>query len=585
MQTHLRQLHLYYNEAAFSPEFSATTDPLIKGVNLTPDEQALYAISYTNPARTLLLDKTTLVVTEPAQNPATSTEVVFGRLDPHSYAFTLHDYGDAPSSYGGAPHHLVNQDYVQDRIRIGATVDGDTVFMASSNFNGDGASQTPRTSDEDGMSAAMKNALPGLWNGQTGSYSIANIPVRNTTANAATLRGWIDFNHNGTFDTNESAEANVAINATTATLTWTIPAGVTSGPVNIRLRLSTDQSLLTSLAIPQAASIPMFDGEAEDHQIPTLPVSGNIFNDVNANTILGGGEVNIGTLTLYAYIVKDGVIVDSAHVRADGTYSFTNVAQNMATATVVIGTNSLALGTASTSVNNVQNPANTPAGWVYTGESSGATTGGTDGSLTINVALAGITQQNFGLQRIPESAVNLQPTTGNPGGFNSATVPAGAFQTSNVGANPNTQDYDGGTVNNIRITAFPSNANSITINGVVYTNGGACPPAITCTAWPVGGVTVPYTNGTGPTQAISVDPIEGNVDVVIPFVSIDNTGAEDPTPGSVTIPFRTISLSGTVFNDLNGNAGTAGTPEGGEAVINGTNAGGGLTTGLYCMLT
>ncbi|MGF2413025.1 MAG: hypothetical protein ACQUYJ_11915, partial [Ferruginibacter sp.] len=73
---------------------------------------------------------------------------------------------------------------------------------------------------------------------------------------------------------------------------------------------------------------------------------------------------------------------------------------------------------------------------------------------------------------------------------------------------------------------------------------------------PGAGVTVPYTNGTGPSQAISVDPIEGNVDVVIPFASIDNAGREDATPGSVTIPFRTITLAGTVFNDLNGNAAT-----------------------------
>ena len=561
-----------YTEDA-SKELSATTDVLVKGVNLTPDEQYLYAITYSNPAKIFLLDKTTLD-TIAVQNPATATTASFFRLDPHSYAYTLHDYGDAPATYGVAAHHLVNQDYIQDRLRIGATIDGDTLAVQTTTCNGDDGSQTPKANDEDGLSAAMKAALPGLWNGQTGTYAINSITVKNTTANAATLIGWIDFDHNGTFDADEAASIAVPINTTSVNLLWTIPSDVTSGPVYIRLRLSTDGSLTTS-----AATTVLFDGEAEDHYIPTIPVSGNIFNDVNGNTILSG-ESNISTLTLYAYIIKNGVIVDSAHVLADGTYSFTNAAQNMSTATIVLATNSLAPGTSAASITNITT--NPPAGWVYTGESSGGATGGTDGVLSISLATSAITQQNFGLQRLPESAVNLQPTVGNPGGFNSNAVPAGAFQTNNVGATPNTQDYDGGTVTSMRITAFPSNANSITINGTVYTNGGTCPPATSCTVWPGAGVTVPYTNGTGPTQAISVDPVEGNVDVIIPFAAIDNAGKEDATPGSVTVPFRTITLSGTVWNDANGNL----IQNGAEAVVNGTNTGGGVVTGavLYANL-
>jgi hypothetical protein len=133
-------------------------------------------------------------------------------------------------------------------------------------------------------------------------------------------------------------------------------------------------------------------------------------------------------------------------------------------------------------------------------------------------------------------------------------VPAAAFLTSNVGANPNTLDYSGGTVTNIRITSFPSNANTITINGIIYINGGTCPG--TCTAWPVGGVTTAFTNGVGPVSSILVDPIDGFVDVIIPFAAIDNAGKEDPAPGSVTVPFSSVlplsrltlnaSLNGTV---------------------------------------
>jgi hypothetical protein len=322
-------------------------------------------------------------------------------------------------------------------------------------------------------------------------------------------------------------------------------------------------------------------------------VTGTIFNDIDGTTdgnIDGTGIGLPSSTQLYAYLTNSaGLIVDSALVKSNGTYTFNPLFSSAGTTAyrVVVTTAQVAIGTS--------NPAITlPAGWSQVGENIGTTyaVGNNDGngaanqSIGFNVGSSNITNVNFAIQRNPESAVNLQSNTGNPGGFNSTSVPAGAFQTNNVGSTPNTGDYDGGTVTNIRITAFPSNANSITINGTVYTNGGTCPPSTTCTAWPAGGVVVPYTNGTGPSQAISVDPIEGNVDVVIPFVARDNSGKEDPTPGSVTIPFRTVTLSGTVFNDLNGNATTNGTPQTGEAVINGTNTGAGLTAGqvLYANL-
>lgn len=316
-------------------------------------------------------------------------------------------------------------------------------------------------------------------------------------------------------------------------------------------------------------------------------VSGTVWNDINnsANNTLtniftaGESGTNAGGLNAILVDPITNLVIASVPVAANGTYSFTNV-PSFANLQVVLSTTAGTAGTAPPS-------ASLPAGWSATSPSLTNTTGDIN-TGTYNAADAtrfgAIDDPNndFGIQRTPESAFNLQANQGNPGGFNSATVPAGAFQTNNVGVTPNTQDYDGGTVNNIRITAFPANANTITINGVIYINGGACPPASTCTPWPGGGVTVPYTNGTGPTQAITVDPVEGNVDVVIPFVAIDNAGKEDATPGSVTLPFRTITLSGTVWNDLDGNLSLNGV----ETVVNGTNSGGGVLPGgvLYANL-
>ncbi len=316
-------------------------------------------------------------------------------------------------------------------------------------------------------------------------------------------------------------------------------------------------------------------------------VSGTVWNDINnsANNTLsniftaGESGSNAGGLNAILIDPITNLVIASVPVAANGTYSFTNV-PSFANLQVLLSTTAGTAGSAPP-------VSSLPAGWSSTSPTTTNTTGDIN-TGTYNAADASRfgavddINNDFGIQRLPETAINLQATGGNPGGFNSQAVPASAFQTNNVGATPNTQDYDAGTVTNIRITAFPTNANSITINGTVYTNGGACPPATSCTTWPVAGLTIPYTNGTGPSQAISVDPIEGNVDVVIPFVAIDNAGKEDATPGSVTIPFRTITLAGTVWNDANGNLLQDGT----EVVINGTNAGGGLLTGavLYANL-
>jgi Secretion system C-terminal sorting domain len=264
-------------------------------------------------------------------------------------------------------------------------------------------------------------------------------------------------------------------------------------------------------------------------------VSGTVWNDINnsANNTLSNiftaGETgnNAGGLNAILIDPITGFVIASVPVAANGTYSFTNV-PSFANLQVRIST---AAGTAG----SVPPAASLPAGWAATSPTGTNTTGDIN-TGTLNTADAvrfGATDDpinDFGIQRLPESAVNLQSGQINPGGTNSITVPASAFQINNVGVTPNTQDYDGGTVASMRITAFPGNVTSITINGVTYTSG----------TWPALGVTVPYTNGTGPSQVISVDPIDGIVNIVISFVSVDNAGKEDPTPGSVTIPLTGI---------------------------------------------
>ena len=262
-------------------------------------------------------------------------------------------------------------------------------------------------------------------------------------------------------------------------------------------------------------------------------VSGTVINDVDGSaggtfgSIQNGSEVGSSGGTLYAAVVdpETNEVIAYAIVAANGTYTINGVPVN-ATGLQVIITSVLPVIDAPAPVGSA------PAGWGTTSPNT----------ATVNTLEVNIVNVNFGINQLPESAVNTQPALLNPGGTTAFIIPSTAFVTSTLATNPNTSDFGGGTVTNIRITAFPANATSITINGIKY---GAC---ATCTPWPTAGVVTPFTPGSGPTTPISVDPLDGIVNVVLPFVAIDNAGGEDLTPGSVTLIFTgTLNVKYTSF--------------------------------------
>jgi hypothetical protein len=480
-----------------------------------------------------------------------------------------------------------------DAIRFGATDDPNNDFgiqrLPESAFNlqaigGNPGGFNSQTVPAGAFQTNNVGATPNTQDYDAGTVNNIRITAFPTNANSITINGTV-YTNGGTCPPATTCTAWPGAGVTVPYTNGTGPSQAISvdpieGNVDVVIPFASIDNAGKEDATPGSVTIPF----------RTITLAGTVWNDIDGNLSLNGAETVIngtnaggGILTgaaLYANLVDpSGNVIATVPVATNGTYSFANVPQSTTGLTVQLSQNQGTIGLAK--------PATAlPTGWATTGENKNGQAGAADAvansEIPVTTVTTNITLQNFGIQQLPESAFNLQPVGGNPGGFNSQAVPASAFQTNNVGATPSTQDYNGGTVNNIRITAFPTNANSITINGTVYTNGGTCPPATTCTAWPGAGVTVPYTNGTGPSQAISVDPIEGNVDVVIPFASIDNAGKEDATAGSVTIPFRTITLAGTVWNDADGNLSQNGT----EVVINGTNAGGGILTGavLYANL-
>ena len=271
----------------------------------------------------------------------------------------------------------------------------------------------------------------------------------------------------------------------------------------------------------------------------TLPffnvnLSGNVFNDLGGlladATVNGTGIATPSGTQLYANLLNAAgtTVIASVPINPDGSYNFNGIPGN---------TNYVVQVSTNQGVATQPTPATAlPTNWVNTGENVG-TGAGNDGTvnglLPVSVLAVDVTNANFGIEQLPNSGTNTQPIQPNPAGTANVTVPASAFSAT---------DPDAGTVTSIRITTFPSNSTSITINGTTYTSA----------TFPVGGVVVPTNVNGEPTQTISVDPVDGLISVVIPYAAIDNAGKEDPTPGSVTLPFSNINLSGTVFNDANG---------------------------------
>lgn len=280
-----------------------------------------------------------------------------------------------------------------------------------------------------------------------------------------------------------------------------------------------------------------------------VTATGNVYNDVNGTTGGFNGSLigSAGSDQLYAYLTNNsGTIMDSAVVRSNGSFSFLPQYASSGTTPykVIVSTTSANIASALPAVT-------LPDGWAATGENIGTAyaSGNNDGdgaanqSLSMNAGASDISNVNFGMQRLPETAIRAVMAGINPGGTTNLTIDPSWFITSNAVGDPHTSDYDGGSVSSVRITGFPTNATSITINGTTY---GSCSG---CTAFPAAGVRVPYSPATGTTQVIRVDPMD-LLEVLIPFAAIDNAGAEDRSAGSITLAFAALLPVDWVYFDV-----------------------------------
>jgi hypothetical protein len=154
------------------------------------------------------------------------------------------DYGDAPDppyassrANNGATHVVV------DGYHLGAGVDIETDAKSNVDASGD---------SDDGVDFPEYFAI-----GRDANITVSMLDI--TTDRARVLDGWIDFNHDGSWSSNERVVNSEALAAGENTITVTIPDTSTVGETFARFRLSS-----TGTPDPYGAAV---DGEVEDYQV------------------------------------------------------------------------------------------------------------------------------------------------------------------------------------------------------------------------------------------------------------------------------------------------------------------------------
>ena len=162
------------------------------------------------------------------------------------------DRGDAPPSYGSAPHEVDN---VPSHFL--GTIAPDVETLAT--FNGYPAGATGDGADEDGV------VIPALTQGQTAT-------VTATIAGAGGfLQGWIDFDGDGAFGAGEQIANDLQDDGTgddasagdgVITFTVSVPSNATTNQTLARFRWSTLSALNATISAP--------DGEVEDFALSII---------------------------------------------------------------------------------------------------------------------------------------------------------------------------------------------------------------------------------------------------------------------------------------------------------------------------
>lgn len=177
------------------------------------------------------------------------------------------DYGDAPDTSGGngsgnyttllandGPRHQVISG-----LTLGTQITGENDALQNGDATGDDIFSGIQ---DDGVNVPINIDI-------TQATYTMSVSVTNTTGEDANVYGWVDFNDDGIFQTEEGATAVVSSLAglQNIDLVYNIPVGTTIGTTFARIRLTTDNLINTGGSTDEDTRSfgPASDGEVEDY--------------------------------------------------------------------------------------------------------------------------------------------------------------------------------------------------------------------------------------------------------------------------------------------------------------------------------
>ncbi len=300
------------------------------------------------------------------------------------------DYGDAPASYGASAavvqptwtggavgtgsttivgtNALTPAQIGPPATRLGPQAFPNTTPPFSALANGDtgwavpaaSTGATTMTADEDAFTTGNTPGEITVFRGATNTYTLNNVRC---APSAGSVRGWIDWNRNGTFDTGESSGTQACPSGGSVSLAFTIPGTVPDGVAAggdqtfLRLQFSSTPAQLTS---PTATLV---QGEVEDWplllRVPKLavtkvanqaqmPAAGGTVNYTVTVTNVGNGAYPASGTPARVYDDMSAVIDDATRGTVTRTPAVGTL--NQSSTTRVSWTGALAVG-ASVSLN------------------------------------------------------------------------------------------------------------------------------------------------------------------------------------------------------------------------------------------
>jgi hypothetical protein len=206
----------------------------------------------------------------------------------YDFGYVQKDFGDLPDTYGTTTNNNGPSANVDPNLKLGTCVDAENngvpEAMAGAMTGGDdnttGANVDGGAStcgdDEDGV-VFVTPMIPGY-------EACVKVTAMNSTAAAAKLQAWVDFNGNGTFEAGEQLStgsfapsgANVPVGGlTSALLCFDVPQSATfqGGQAMVRFRLSPNGGLTPNGAGP--------NGEVEDYKVALAKIGNLVWTDYN----------------------------------------------------------------------------------------------------------------------------------------------------------------------------------------------------------------------------------------------------------------------------------------------------------------